>query len=51
VALNCAAIPEELIESELLATPKARLPGPPVNDVENLNNPTTERSFWMKSAI
>lgn len=50
VKLNCGAIPETLLESELLATRKARSPMRARGDREDLKTPAAERCFSMKWA-
>lgn len=50
VAVNVAAIPKELIESELFGHEKAPLPEQPPAVLVSLKKPTKARSFWMKSA-
>ena len=51
ISLNCAAVPSELMETELFGHEKARSPEPLPATPENLNRPTTARSFSTKSAI
>ena len=50
VAINCAAIPESLLEAELLGTRGARLPAPCRDAPAASRPPTGERCFWMRSA-
>jgi two-component system NtrC family response regulator len=50
VAINCAAIPDTLLESELLGMGKAPLPAPRSASPANSNSRTAARCFWMKSA-
>jgi transcriptional regulator of acetoin/glycerol metabolism len=52
VAINCAALPENLIESELFGYALARLPGPIRKAIAgNSAKPTAAFCFLMKSAI
>src|SRR5690554_3934401 len=48
IAVNCAAIPSELIESELFGQKKVALPLPSNNGRESLNRPWEGPCFWMK---
>ncbi len=51
VAINCAAIPENLLESELLAMKRAHSPAPSSRRREKSKPRTRERCSWTKSAI
>jgi len=51
VAINMAAIPKELIESELLAMKRGPLREPVSVPLGGLNWQLVERYFWMKLAI
>lgn len=51
VTLNCAALNESLLESELLATRKGRLPGRINGGKGVLSKRTAARYFLMKLAI
>ena len=50
VIVNCGAIPEGIIESELLATKKDHLPVPMKLERDILRKPTAEPFFLMKLA-
>jgi len=50
ITLNCAAVPAELIESELFGHEKGAFTGAAVKHLGNSNKPTAEHFFWMKSA-
>lgn len=50
VAINCGAIPEQLMESELLATPKDHSRAPPRTRKACLRLPTAAPCSWTKSA-
>ena len=47
--VNCAAVPSELLESELSGTSKEHLPGPAAPSRESFNSVTTAPCSWMKS--
>jgi Nif-specific regulatory protein len=50
ISLNCAALPENLIESELFATSAGPSPGPTPRARAALSWPTAARCFWTKWA-
>jgi DNA-binding NtrC family response regulator len=50
VAINCGALTETLLESELLVTSKGPSPGPPGTNGESLNRLPMVRCFSTKSA-
>ena len=50
IALNMAAIPKDLMESELFGHEKARLPAPPTSAVDASSKPTAARCSSTRSA-
>ncbi len=50
IRVNCAAIPRDLIASELFRTKEAHLRGHCNEDLDDLNRRTAGQSFWTKSA-
>lgn len=51
VEVNCAAIPSELLESELLVMRKVLLPAPMSKELVSLSKLMEVHSFWMRSGI
>ena len=50
IAINAAAIPTDLLESELSGMRKARLPAPTTDAWDDSSRRTPARFFWMRSA-
>jgi len=51
VALNCAAIPATLLESELFGHERGAFTGPPRRPLGAFRQPTGGLCFWTKSVI
>lgn len=50
VDVNCGALPDHLVESELFGYEKGRLAEPTPRSRDFLSWPTRESCFWMRSA-